>query len=94
MKCETKSTMSSVVDPNKLGGSTGSSESDNIKFIIENEKEQEKEQKDKVERILSEATPAETNVLSHLGNYTEEPYSLIESYFEGETSGKARTSSD
>ena len=83
MKCETKSTMSSVVDPNKLGGSTGSSESDNIKFIIENEKEQEKEQKDKVERILSEATPAETNVLSHLGNYTEEPYSLIESYFEG-----------
>ena len=79
MKCENKSTMSSVVDPNKLGSSTGSSESDNIKFIIENEKEQ----KDKVDRILSEATPAETNVLSHLGNYTEEPYSLIESYFEG-----------
>ena len=84
MKYDMKSAMPSITshsaNPNvSRGTENGSVESENIKFIIENEKSQ----KEKIENILSDVTPDEEKILEHLGNYTEEPYSLIESYFAG-----------
>ena len=80
MKSAMPSTSTKSVEPNVSRSSdNGSIESDNIKFIIENEKTQ----KEKIENILSDVTPDEAKILEHLGDYTEEPYSLIESYFAG-----------
>ena len=57
-----------------------STESDNIKAIIEAENEQIDK---KIKHMISKITPDESKLLEHLGDYTEEPYNLIESYFDG-----------
>jgi len=57
-----------------------SDESDNIKAIIEAENEQVNQ---KIKQMVSNITPDESKLLEHLGDYTEEPYNLIESYFDG-----------
>ena len=57
-----------------------SNESDNIKAIIEAENEQIDK---KIKHMISKITPDESKLLEHLGDYTEEPYNLIESYFDG-----------
>ena len=36
-----------------------------------------------VDSVHAKLSSAESNILSHLGNYNEEPYQIIESYFEG-----------
>jgi DNA-directed RNA polymerase II subunit RPB2 len=38
---------------------------------------------DKIKQILTDVTPGEQKILGHLGEYIEEPYQIIESYFEG-----------
>jgi len=57
-----------------------SDESANIKAIIEAENEQVNQ---KIKQMISKITPDESKLLEHLGDYTEEPYNLIESYFDG-----------
>ena len=57
-----------------------SNESDNIKAIIEAENEKID---NKIKEAISAITPDEAKLLEHLGDYTEEPYNLIESYFDG-----------
>uniref|UniRef100_A0A6C0JMQ0 DNA-directed RNA polymerase n=1 Tax=viral metagenome TaxID=1070528 RepID=A0A6C0JMQ0_9ZZZZ len=52
----------------------------NIKLII---KEEEQIQK-KIEEIQSKITIDEKAVLDHFGEFIEEPYSIIESYFDGQ----------
>ena len=54
-------------------------EPDNIKFIID----AEKKINDKIEEIVAGITPDEAKLLEHLGDYTEAPYNIIESYFQG-----------
>ena len=51
----------------------------NIKFIIDNENRQ----KEQLDSIMSSITDDEAKLLEHLGDYTEEPYNIIESYFDG-----------
>ena len=51
----------------------------NIKFIIDNENRQ----KEQIDSIISSITDDEAKLLEHLGHYTEEPYNIIESYFDG-----------
>jgi DNA-directed RNA polymerase II subunit RPB2 len=51
----------------------------NIKFIIDNENRQ----KEHLDSIMSSITDDEAKLLEHLGDYTEEPYNIIESYFDG-----------
>ena len=51
-----------------------------IKHFIEKE-EQEKLQ---IEKILKNIDPLEKTLLDHIGSFTEEPYSIIESYFGGQ----------
>ena len=51
-----------------------------IKNIITEESEIQKQ----IEYIHSNITNDETKLLEHLGTYTEEPYHIIESYFEGQ----------
>jgi DNA-directed RNA polymerase II subunit RPB2 len=51
----------------------------NIKFIIDNENRQ----KEHIDSIMSSITDDEAKLLEHLGDYTEEPYNIIESYFDG-----------
>ena len=41
-----------------------------------------KEYEDEI--VKSEPTPVEKNILSHLGSYTEEPFDIIQSYFNGQ----------
>jgi DNA-directed RNA polymerase beta subunit/intein/homing endonuclease len=53
-----------------------------IKLLINNEAEFEKLKQD-IEKNAA-ATVDEKHVLSHLGDYSEEPYHLIESYFRGQ----------
>ena len=57
-----------------------SNESYNIKAIIEAENEKID---NKIKEAISAITPDEAKLLEHLGDYTEEPYNLIESYFDG-----------
>jgi DNA-directed RNA polymerase II subunit RPB2 len=57
-----------------------SDESDSIKAIIEAENENVDK---KIKQMISKITPDESKLLEHLGDYTEEPYNLIESYFDG-----------
>tara|TARA_B110000879_G_C11182019_1_gene518950 strand:+ start:3008 stop:6736 length:3729 start_codon:yes stop_codon:yes gene_type:complete len=38
---------------------------------------------DQIKEILTDVTPDEHKLLGHLGEYIEEPYQIIESYFEG-----------
>jgi DNA-directed RNA polymerase II subunit RPB2 len=52
---------------------------DTLKFDIDLEME-----KEKAAALLHKDKTDESSVLSHLGNYVEEPYSIIESYFEGQ----------
>ena len=59
--------------------SKDSNESDNIKFIIDNEKNQ----KEAIDNIISNVNSDEAKLLEHLGDYTEIPYNIIESYFDG-----------
>ena len=59
--------------------SKDSNESDNIKFIIDNEKNQ----KEAIDNIMSNVNSDEAKLLEHLGDYTEIPYNIIESYFDG-----------
>lgn len=54
-------------------------EPDNIKFIID----AEKKINDKIEEIVAGITPDEAKILDHLGDYTEAPFNIIESYFHG-----------
>ena len=56
-----------------------SNESDNIKFIIDNEKLQ----KEHIDTVMSNISSDESKLLEHLGDYTEIPYNIIESYFDG-----------
>ena len=70
------STLCSSIETNV---NTNSDESQSIKNIIK----LEKEQVEQIDNILSNATSDESKLLEHLGNYTEEPYSIIESYFDG-----------
>jgi len=51
-----------------------------IKKIIAEESEIQKQ----IEYIHSNITTDETKLLEHLGTYTEEPFHIIESYFEGQ----------
>ena len=51
----------------------------NIKFIIDNENRQ----KEQLDSIMSSITDDEAKLLEHLGDYTEIPYNIIESYFDG-----------
>ena len=51
-----------------------------IKNMISEESEIQKQ----IEYIHSNITTDETKLLEHLGNYTEEPFHIIESYFEGQ----------
>ena len=51
-----------------------------IKNMISEESEIQKQ----IEYIHSNITNDETKLLEHLGTYTEEPYHIIESYFEGQ----------
>ena len=53
---------------------------DTIKHLIENEKLMEHEIKKMVEDNM---TNPGADVLAHLGNYSEEPFKIIESYFHG-----------
>lgn len=87
MKCNFESSISSNNKPtmNDLNDqlsslSLSSNESDNIKAIIEAENEQVEH---KIKQMVSNITPDESKLLEHLGDYTEEPYNLIESYFDG-----------
>jgi len=54
-------------------------EGNNIKFIIDSEKKIN----DKIGEIVSGITSDEAKLLEHLGDYTEIPYNIIESYFQG-----------
>ena len=56
------------------------SSTDILKEVIENEKALS----DADAEIKSKVTELEEKVLSHLGNYIEEPYHIIESYFRGQ----------
>ena len=84
MKYDCKSALSSnnplSIPTDKMSSSTYSDESDNIKAIIDAEN---KNIDDKIKKMISEIRPDETKLLEHLGEYTEEPYDLIESYFDG-----------
>ena len=51
-----------------------------IKNMISEESEIQKQ----IEYIHSNITADETKLLEHLGNYSEEPFHIIESYFEGQ----------
>ena len=51
--------------------------SETIKDIIA----EETNIQDKIKKILSDVTPDENKLLGHLGEYIEEPYQIIESYF-------------
>lgn len=70
----------SMVVDNEPHKNTSSSESDNIQAIIaaENDKIDKK-----INDVIAAITPDEVKLLEHLGDYTEEPYNLIESYFDG-----------
>ena len=86
MKCNFESSISSnnqqTMDTlcDTLKSCSLSDESDNIKAIIEAENEQVNQ---KIKQMVSNITPDESKLLEHLGDYTEEPYNLIESYFDG-----------
>ena len=86
MKCNFESSISSnnpqTMDTlcDTLKSCSLSDESDNIKAIIEAENDQVNQ---KVKQMISKITPDESKLLEHLGDYTEEPYNLIESYFDG-----------
>ena len=84
MKYDCKSTISSnnplSIPIDKMSSSTYSDESDSIKAIIDAET---KQIDDKINKMVSAIRPDETILLDHLGDYTEEPYNLIESYFDG-----------
>ena len=85
MKYDCKSRLSSNNNPmsipmDKMSSSTYSDESDSIKAIIDAEN---KNIDAKINKMISEILPDETKLLEHLGEYTEEPYNLIESYFDG-----------
>jgi len=84
MKYDCKSTISSnnplSIPIDKMSSSTYSDESDSIKAIIDAET---KQIDDKINKMVSAIRPDETILLDHLGVYTEEPYNLIESYFDG-----------
>ena len=86
MKCNFESSISSnnpqTMDTlcDTLKSCSVSDESANIKAIIEAENEQVNQ---KIKQMISKITPDESKLLEHLGDYTEEPYNLIESYFDG-----------
>ena len=84
MKYDCKSTISSnnplSIPIDKMSSSTYSYESNSIKAIIDAET---KQIDDKINKMVSAIRPDETILLDHLGDYTEEPYNLIESYFDG-----------
>jgi hypothetical protein len=61
-----------------------SNESDNIKFIIDNEKLQ----KEHIDTVMSNISSDESKLLEHLGDYIEEPYNrLLNRIFEGQHLG-------
>ena len=62
--------------PSKLNSNH---ENNNIKFIIDTEKQIN----DKIGDIIAGITQDEAKLLEHLGDYTEIPYNIIESYFQG-----------
>jgi len=51
-----------------------------LKHFIENEEEAKKQ----IDKILMNIDPLEKTLLDHIGNFDEEPYSIIESYFGGQ----------
>ena len=51
-----------------------------IKHFIEKEEEAKKQ----IDKILTSIDPLEKTLLDHIGNFNEEPYSIIESYFGGQ----------
>ena len=59
---------------------TQSNEADELKHFIQNEEEASK----KIELMLKDTKMQEKILLDHIGNFTEEPYSIIESYFGGQ----------
>ena len=63
----------------KIRKPTSPPETDIIKSIIETETKVEKQRTD----IQNAMDDVEQGILEHLGNYDEEPYQIIESYFEG-----------
>ena len=86
MKCNFDSSISSINQQtmntvsDTLKSCSLSDESDSIKAIIEAENENVDK---KIKQMISKITPDESKLLEHLGDYTEEPYNLIESYFDG-----------
>ena len=84
MKYDCKSKLSSnnsvSIPLDQMSSSTYSDESDCIKAIIDAEN---KNINDKINNMISTIRPDESKLLEHLGEYTEEPYNLIESYFDG-----------
>lgn len=59
--------------------STGNAETESIKDVIRAEQQAEAHAK----LIKDKMTKTEHRILDHLGDYIEEPYQIIESYFEG-----------
>ena len=84
MKYDCKSRLSSnnsaSIPLDQTSSSNYSDESDCIKAIIDAEN---KNIDDKINKMISKIRPDESKLLEHLGEYTEEPYNLIESYFNG-----------
>ena len=75
----------SIVDPIKKKRKMKIKETDSlaaaeIKHFIENEEEAKKQ----IDKILMNIDPLEKTLLDHIGNFDEEPYSIIESYFGGQ----------
>jgi DNA-directed RNA polymerase beta subunit len=74
-----KSTLFNMNDVASKSFDLNSDQNNNIKFIIDNEKKIN----DKIGEIVSRITSDEAKLLEHLGDYTEAPYNIIESYFQG-----------
>lgn len=74
-----------IVDPIKKKRKMKIKETDSlaaaeIKHFIEKEEEAKKQ----IDKILMNIDPLEKTLLDHIGNFDEEPYSIIESYFGGQ----------
>jgi len=91
-KVTTKNGAATKLKIKRVAKTTLSEESKEVKKIIDFEKQKQTTEEsstkseidDFVKKIQSNLTSEESGILSHLGSYIEEPYSIIESYFEGQ----------